>query len=147
MAAYEAERGELFGAPPKPAAKGGSRTSGGGGLLASANAAKPGAVGANNSRVSSAAAAAAPSSAPKAPTDLERRQKAEADALAAEAQKLITKPRFGLFWSPEHRRAAAEFEKAATKLQLARFVPDAVALLERAAECHLAEGYAHPARV
>ena len=86
-----------------------------------------------------AAAAEAPSKAstpkaptPRAPTDLEKRQKAEAEAMAAEAQKLIAKPRFSLFWTPEFRRAASEFEKAATKMQLARFVPDAVALLERA---------------
>lgn len=145
MAAYKAQRDELFGAPPEPAAKSGSRASRRGSLV-SANTANPSAVGANHSRPSSAAAAA-PSGAPKPPTDLEKRQKAEADAMAAEAQKLITKPRFGLFWAPEHRRAAAEFEKAATKLQLARFVPEAVAMLERAAECHLAEGYGHPARV
>ena len=34
------------------------------------------------------------------------------------AEKLITKPRFALFWSPEYRRAAADMEKAATKFQV-----------------------------
>lgn len=107
----------------------------------------PNRAGSNNSQPLPTKAAQAPSAAPKAPTELEKRQKAEADAMASEAQKLIAKPRFSLFWTPEHRRAATEFEKAATKLQVARFMPEAVAMLERAVQSHLAEGYVHPARV
>lgn len=38
------------------------------------------------------------------------------------------------------------FEKAATKLQVARFDDDAIALLDRAASCHLQENYQTQAR-
>jgi hypothetical protein len=148
MASYKAQRDELFGVPSDPAPQGGNQAkSGGRGPVASGVSAKSNRPASNNSQPLPARASSAPSAAPKAPTDLEKRQKAEADAMASEAQKLITKPRFGLFWSPEHRRAATEFEKAATKLQVARFMPEAVAMLERAVESHLAEGYVHPARV
>jgi len=148
MASYKDQRDELFGVSSDPAPKGGAQAnSGGRGPSTTGVTAKPNRAGSNNSQPLPTKAAQAPSAAPKVPTELEKRQKAEADAMASEAQKLIAKPRFSLFWTPEHRRAATEFEKAATKLQVARFMPEAVAMLERAVESHLAEGYVHPARV
>jgi hypothetical protein len=75
------------------------------------------------------------------PSDLELRQKAEAGEMLKEAEALLTKPRFALFWAPDYVKAAPLFEKAAHKLQAARLWGDALEALLRAADCQAKEKY------
>ena len=120
--AHQANLDELFGAPTKGAAKKGApaapKPAAARPAAAKPAAAKPGAVKPGWSPA-----------APKPPTALEERTRAEALAAMEEAEKLITRPRFALFWEPAFRKAATEMEKAATKLQASPFLIVVVVVL------------------
>jgi len=124
--AYKANRDELFGsggdnAKPKGAASGQKAAAKKPAVLASKSASPP-----------SLRTAAKPSK----PNATELKQKEEAEAMEKEADKFLTKPSFALFWKPDYRSAALQLEKAANRLQLAKFFSKAtVGLWARAAEC------------
>jgi tetratricopeptide (TPR) repeat protein len=72
----------------------------------------------------------------RTPTQQELKQKDEAIALWDEAKTFVTKPRFGLFWSPDYGKAGSLCDKAANKLQIARFPKEAAEMFTEAGEYH-----------